>query len=271
MALELRRRRIGSGDRAAEIIDVIGRLNTAGSAMLRSSLQEVLKEGSPRIAINLSELVEIKKEVFGAIHSLGRACSRAGGSLVVYGATGDPLEYVKAYIDENLVRYFETENEAVVALGGEPEPLPDETEDEGPGVVVVIGADDTFRKIFWNLGVMGGHPVAKFDNIPAAVDYAGRQKIYCILIDPSLTGHDLIRLIRQIRSNPEMRGIGIFIVGKPTSRRSAKMLLDEGADKFVPFVFKGEEIMANFDSRTFFSSLKEAFKRYDIRKKARSE
>ena len=268
MALELRRRRIGSGDQSVNIIDVVGRLNVPGSSQLRADIQDFLKSGIPRIALNLTECVEIKKEVFGTFHSLGRACQRAGGNLIVYGAKDDPLEYIKAFLNPDLVKWSESENEAILALGGQPEP--DESDGEDSSVIVALGSDNFFQKVFWKLNVMGKVPVAKFDSIASVTDFINRSKIHSLILDPTMSGHDLIKFIRQVKSNPKLRTTGIYIIGKPSARTLALILMNEGADYFVPFVFNGEEILSRFNSREFFHQLKDAFEKFETRKKAKS-
>ena len=261
MALEVRSRRIGSGDRSVEILDVVGRLDVPGGALLRTAIQDKLKEESPRIAINLSECIEINREMVGTIHSLGRACKRAGGGLVLYGASGDVLEYIKRFADKELAPWFEKEREAVIALGGEVEP---EIEDiKEPPVIVALGIDQLFKKLFWQLGVLGGKPVAKFDNIESAENYIKRRRTHSIVIDTKLNTHRLIVMIRQIRKSPEVRDIGIFIVGPPSTINIGKILIREGGTNFVPYVFNGQEIPSKLDGKAFFQRLKEAYERYE--------
>ncbi|MCX6644893.1 MAG: hypothetical protein NTY09_00825 [bacterium] len=273
MALELRRRRIGAGDYAVEIIDIVGRLNVPGSSQLRSLVQDALKEGTPRVAINFSECVEVKKEAFGAFHSLGRACMRAHGNLVIYGAKDDPLEYVKKFIDTNLVKWYDSEKEAILALGGTPEPeqvyIEEITSDRE--AIVVIGIADIFYKVFWKLNVLGGLQVVKFDNLTSALQYLERRKVHSLIIDPTFSGHDLIRFIRHIKSSKQYMKTGIFIVGNPSSRTSAMILMNEGADNFIPFVYQGEEIFAKFDQREFFKRLQDIYKKFEARKKAKPD
>lgn len=273
MALELRRRRIGAGDHAVEIIDIVGRLNMPGSSLLRSMVQDSLKEGSPRIAVNFSECVEVKKEVFGTFHSLGRACTRAGGSLAVYGARDEPIEYVKTFLDTKLVKWFETEKEAVIALGGTPDPEPVHIEETATDreSIVVIGTSEIFHKVFWKLSVLGGLQVMKFDNLTSTLQYLERRVPHSLIIDPTFSGHDLIRFIRRIKSDARYRKTGIFIVGNPSSRTGAMILMNEGADNFIPFVYQGEEVLAKFDQREFFRRLQDTYKRYEDRKKAKPE
>jgi CheY-like chemotaxis protein/anti-anti-sigma regulatory factor len=263
MALEVRRRRIGPGDRAVEILDIVGRLDTPGAALLRSSVQDALREGSSRIALNLSDCVEIHRETVGTLHSLGRACNRAGGKLVIFGAAGDVYEYIKTFTDPGLVPWHETENEAITALGGRVVPAQVDQAGEEPPAVVALGSDDVFRKVFWKLGALGGRPVAKFDSIEAAMDFMRRRPVHSVIIDAKLPQYDVIALVRQIRTTPEIRGMGIFAVGPPSMRGRGRTILEEGADNFVPLVFTGEEIVAKLDLRAFFSRLKEAYDRFD--------
>ena len=223
MALEVRRRRIGAGDRAVEIIDVIGRLDTPGAAALRSKVQEVLKEGLPRVGINLSECVEIHREMIGTFHSLGRACSRAGGRLVLFGMKGDVAEYVRRFADKDLVPWHEMERDTIIALGGEvPVETKEEEEKEKPAVIA-LGSDQIFKRIFWKLNALGGRPVAKFDNIEGAEDFLGRRNIHSLLIDTHLPTHDIIQLIRKIRTTPKIRNIGIFLL--PMSKKRRKRVI----------------------------------------------
>jgi hypothetical protein len=271
MALELRRRRIGAGDYAVEIVDIVGRMNVPGSSQLRALVQDILKEGTPRVAVNFSECVEIKKEVFGTFHSLARACQRAEGNLVIYGAKDDPLEYVKKFIDKKLVKWYDAEKEAVLALGGTPEPEPvniDETVSDRE-TIVVIGISEIYNKVFWKLNVLGGLQVVKFDNLTSALQYLERRKVHSLIIDPTFSGHDLIRFIRHVKSSKQYMKTGIFIVGNPSSRTSAMILMNEGADSFTPFVYQGEEVLAKFDQREFFKRLQDVYKKFEIRKKAK--
>jgi anti-anti-sigma regulatory factor len=266
MAFEVRRRRIGSGDRAVEIVDVVGRLDAPGSALLRTSIQQALKEGSARIAVNLSECREIQREVIGTLHSLGRACKRANGGLAIFGAKDDVLEYMKRFGDRELAPWFDTENEAIVSLGGEVIEEPGEDEEQETPVVVAIGSSDPFRRSFWKLNTLGGKPVAKFDNTESAHEFIRRRNVHSVIIDTSLNPHNTARLVRQLRTYPETRQIGIFIVGPPTGRNIGRSLIGEGADNFVPLVFSGEEIAAKLDIRAFFTRLKEAYDRYEAKR-----
>jgi len=265
MALEVRRRRIGSGERAVEIVDIVGRLDAPGSALLRSAVQEALKEGSPRVAINLSDCIEIHRETVGTLHSLGRACKRAGGHLAVFGAKGDVYEYIKTFSDRSLAPWFDSERDAVTGLGGDikPEPQPGEAVEKEPDLVVALGTDRVFRTLFWKLGKLGGRPVAKFDNIGAAADYITRRKVHSVIVDISLPPHDVAGFIRRLKMSKETRGIGIFLVGPPSVRSVGWILAGEGADKFVPYVFSGEEISSKLEARAFFQRLKEAYDRFD--------
>jgi len=261
MAVEVRRRRIGFGERAVEIVDVVGRLDAPGSALLRSSVQKALKEGSARIVVNLSECREIQRDVVGTLHSLGRACTRANGKLAIFGAKDDVLEYLRRFGNRELAPWFDTENEAVVSVGGEPVKEPGD--DEESPVVVALGTSDPFRKVFWKLNLLGGRNVAKFENVEAAHDFINRSNVHTIIIDTDLDPHDTTRLVRQLRTFPDTRNIGIFIVGPPSRRNIGRTLIGEGADNFIPLVFSGEEIAAKLDIRAFFTRLKEAYERFE--------
>jgi len=268
MALEVRRRRIGSGDRAVEIVDVVGRLDAPGSALLRSSIQQALKEGSSRIAVNLTNCREIQREVIGTLHSLGRACRRAEGGLAIFGAKDDVLEYIKRFGDSDLAPWFEAEKEAIINLGGEVADEPAEGEEREAAVTVALGSSEMFRKVFWKLNTLGGKAVAKFDNPEAAHEYIKRRNVHSVIIDTSLNTHNTSRLVRQLRTYPETRQMGIFIVGPPSGRNIGRSLIGEGADNFIPLVFSGEEIAAKLDIRAFFTRLKEAYDRYETRRTA---
>ncbi len=270
MAVEIRSRRIGSGDQAVEIIDVIGRLDAPGSALLRSTVQEKLKEGMPRVAVNFSECIEINKENINTLHSLGRACQRAGGKLVLYGAAGDVDAYIRKYADKTLAPWFEWEREAIIDLGGEVAPEPGDGEEEPP-VVVALGADPIFRKIFWQLSRLGGRAIAKFDNISSTEDFLKRRQIHSIIIDTGLSSHEIAKLIRRLRTTPKLKNAGIFLVGPPSQRNIGRSLILEGADNFIPFIFTGEEIAAKFDARTFFQRLKDAYDRFELKRAAQSD
>jgi len=262
MALEVHHRRIGSGDRAVEILDVVGRLDVPGGALLRTTIQDNLKEESSRIAVNFADCREINREMIGTLHSLGRACKRAGGGLVLYGATGDVAEYIKKFVETDLVPWFETENEAVLSLGGEVEQEPGEDNGE-PKAVVALGSDKVFKALFWKLGKLGGHPIAKFDNIVTAEGYIGRTKIHSIIIDVSLDEFEILRLIKQVKRTPETRLTGIFLVGPPSGRKEGRYYIEQGGNNFISYVYKGEEIAAKLDATAFFLRLKEAYERYD--------
>jgi len=262
MALEIRRRRVGSGDKAIEIIDVVGRLDTPGGAQLRSSVQDALKEGTPRVALNLADTKEIHKEIVGTVHSLGRACQRADGKLVMFGADGDVLEYVKTFADKELAPWFDTERDAILALGGEVEPEEDISQTDLPTVIIALGSDKLFRKVFWKLGKMGGMPLAKFDTIDAALDFIGKRKVHSIVLDLNIDLHEGARLIRLIRTTPSMRKVGIFLIGPPSKKSTGKALIQEGANYFIPYKFDGEEILSKLDGKTFFHELKAAYGRF---------
>jgi hypothetical protein len=269
MALEARRRRIGGGERAIEIVDLVGRLDMPGAALLRNTVQEVLKEGCPRIAVNMAECVEIHREMMGTFHSLGRACIRAGGGLALFAATGDVLEYIRRFGDKSLAPWFGDEKAAVAALGGHVEPeAPKESESERPSVVA-IGSDAVFRAVFWKLTALGGRPIAKFDSIAGARDYMARKTIHSILLDSKLSPHEIARFLRELRINSKLKAIGIFIIGPPSQLWTGRSLVQEGADSYVPLSFTGEEIEAKLDARTFFTRLKEIYDRFDARAKAK--
>jgi len=268
MALEIRRRRVGSGDLAIEIIEVIGRLDTPGGSQLRASVQEALKEGTPKVALDLTETKEIHKEMVGTIHSLGRACQRADGSLVIFGAMGDVLAYLETFAERSLAPWHNTERDAIIALGGEVEPEETEVSDDQPSVIIALGSDKLFRKVFWKLGKMGGMPLAKFDTIPAALDYLGKRKVHSIVLDVNIDLHEGARLIRQIRTTPAFRKVGIFIVGPTSKKTTGKAFIQEGADGFIPFKFSGEEIFAMFDRKAFFHHLKLAYEKFEVKRKA---
>jgi CheY-like chemotaxis protein/anti-anti-sigma regulatory factor len=266
MALEVRRRRVGSGDKAVEIVDVLGRLDAPGSALLRSKVQEALKEGSPRIAVNLSDCIEIHREMIGTFHSLGRACLRAGGKLVLFGQKGDIYEYLKRFADTALAPWFGSEREGIVALGGEVPPEKDEVEEGETPAVVALGSDPVFMAVFWKLSTLGGKPVAKFDNIAGGTEFLGRRPIHSVIMDTRLPAHDIARFIRQVRTSPKLRRIGIFLVGPASQVSQIRTLVEEGADRFVPLMFQGEEILARLEDRqAFFKRLKDAYDRFDAR------
>jgi len=267
MALEIRRRRVGSGDKAVEIIDVIGRLDTPGGAQLRSAVQEALKEGTPRIAINFAETKEIHRETVGALHSLGRACQRAEGKLGIFGAEGDVLEYLKSFADPSLAPWFPDEKTAIVGVGGELEVEEQDKLNDSPDVVIALGFDNIFRKIFWKLAKMGGMPVAKFDAVPPALDYLLKRKVHSIVLDITIDLHDGAKLVRQIRTTPSIRKVGIFLVGPPSKRSTGKALLQEGADNLTLYSFSGEEIFSKFNPKPFFHQLKEAFAKFEASRK----
>jgi hypothetical protein len=269
MALEARRRRIGGGDRAIEIIDLVGRLDVPGAGLLRNTVQGILKEGSSRIAVNLAQCVEIHKEVIGTFHSLGRACIRAGGGLVIFGAAGDVNEYVKRFADKSLAPWFDDEKSAVASLGGHIEETSKKEEDVETPSIVAIGADQVFHAAFWKLTTLGGHPVAKFDSFEGSSNYISRRPIHSLLIDSTLPAQEISKFIKQIRINSKVRNVGIFIIGPPSRFSVGKLLLGEGADNFVAFYFNGEEIESKLDLRSFFSKLKEAYERFDARQKAK--
>jgi CheY-like chemotaxis protein len=269
MSLEIRRRRIGAGEKAIEIVDIIGRLDTPGSGLLRSTVQDILKEGCPRIAVNLTECVEIHRELMGTFHSLGRACQRAGGGLVIYGASRDVLEYINKFGDRSLAPLHRDERSAIIALGGHVgDEASKEKETEAP-VIVALGSDPIFRGVFWKLSALGGRGIAKYDNIQACFEYIGKRPVHSILIDASLPSHDVIQFIRQIRTTPMIRTIGIFVIGLPSQRNIGRAVIEQGADFYVPLVFTGEEIIAKLDARTFFARLKEVYERFDSRIKTK--
>ena len=270
MALEVRRRRTGAGDRAVEIVDIIGRLDMPGSALLRSTMQDILKEGLPRIALNLSNCLEIHREMIGTFHSLGRACLRAGGNLALFGQTGDVLEYIKKFGDTSLAPWYDREREAIVALGGEPEP--EETSKgtvEIKPIVVILGSDTIFRGVFRTFERIGGKPIVMFDNADACEEFIFGKRIHSLLIDVTMSAHDTARLIKRIRSDAELKNTGVFIVGPASKIGAGRALMSEGADNFIPFVFSGEEIAAKFDGKAFFARLKDAYGRYETKLKAR--
>jgi hypothetical protein len=269
MSLEIRRRRIGAGEKAIEIVDIIGRLDTPGAGVLRSAVQDILKEGCPRIAVNMTECVEIHRELMGTLHSLGRACQRAGGGLVIYGASRDVLEYINKFGDRSLAPLHRDERSAIIALGGHVgDEVTKEKETEAP-VVVALGADPIFRAIFWKLSVIGGRAIAKFDNIQACFEYIGKRPVHSILIDASLPSQEVVLFIRQIRTMPMIRTIGIIVIGLPSQRNIGRAVIEQGADFFVPLMFNGEEIMAKLDQRSFFARLKEVYVRFDSRIKTK--
>jgi hypothetical protein len=269
MALEARRRRIGGGERAVEIIDLIGRLDMPGAGLLRNTVQDVLKEGCPRIAVNMAGCVEIHREMMGTFHSLGRACIRAGGGLVIFGASGDVLEYIRRFGDKTLAPWFGDEKSAVVALGGQVvEETPKESESESPNVVA-IGSDPVFHAVFWKLTALGGRPIAKFDSIGSSADFLARRQIHSILIDSKLSPQEISTFIKQVRMASKLKNIGIFIIGPPSANSTGKVLLDEGADSFVTLSFAGEEIESKLDLRTFYARLKEVYERFEVRSKAK--
>ncbi len=242
---------------------MVGRLDTPGGALLRTSIQEALKEGSALIAINLSECKEIHREMVGTLHSLAKACRRAGGGLVICGAVGDVGEYLKAFGDRSLAPWFDSERDAVLALGGKVEPESSDDESGEPPVVVALGVSDVFKKLFWKLGALGGRPVAKFDSTESAHEFLRKRTIHSLIADADLNPHETARFIKQIRTTPDVRGIGIFLVGPPSKRNVGRALMEEGADNFVPFVFSGEEIVSKLDARAFFSRLKEAYDHFE--------
>ncbi len=268
MALEVRRRRQGAGERAIEIIDVAGRLDAPGAAMLRTTVQKALKEGSARIAINLVDCVEIHREMMGTFHSLGRACQRAGGGFVLFGQKDDVYEYIRRFADKRLAPWHELERDAILALGGVIEPEKEKGAEE-LAIVVALGANPLFRGIFWKLNTLGGRPVAKFDSIASSTELLARRPIHSLIVDTGLGAHELAQLVRQIRANSRLRGIGIFPVGPPSQKTIGRTLEGEGADRFVPLVFNGEEIAANLDTRAFFARLKDAYDRFDAQARGR--
>ena len=269
MALEVGRRRIGSGERAIEIIDIVGRLDTAGSAVIRSSVQEILKEGCPRIAVDMAQCVEIHRETMGTFHSLGRACQRAGGKLVIFGATGDVLDYLTRFGDRSLAPWFSDEKAAIVALGGQIQEEVSKEKRTEPPVVVALGADPIFRAVFWKLSALGGRAIAKFDNIEACSDYLAKRPIHSIIIDGAMQSHEIVKLIRHIRTTPSVKNIGIFVVGSPMQRNFGHLVIEQGANNFVPYTFRGEDILAKLDRKVFFERLKEVYASFDARAKAK--
>ncbi|MFH1675489.1 MAG: STAS domain-containing protein [bacterium] len=270
MALEVRRRRTGAGDRAVEIIDIVGRLDMPGSALLRSAVQDILKEGFPRIALNLANCVEIHREMIGTFHSLGRACHRAGGNLALFGQKGDVLEYIKRFGDTSLAPWYDREREAIVALGGEVEAegTPKSGEEVKP-LVVILGSDSMFRGVFRTFERIGGKPVVMYDNTDACAEFIFGKHIHSLLIDATMSAHDTARLIKRIRSDAELKNTGVFIVGPPSKIGAGRALMGEGADNFIPFVFSGEEISAKFDGKAFFTRLKDAYERYETKLRAK--
>lgn len=269
MALEVKRRRIEGGKNPVEIIDVIGRLDTPGAALLRNTVQDVLKEGCPHIAINLAECIEIHREMIGTFHSLGRACQRAGGGLVLYGAKGDVIEYIRRFGDRNLAPWHADEKAAVQALGGKVEiEAPSQPSADSP-VVVIVGKDQIFHALFWKLPTLGGRQIVKFDDLDSCADYVIKNKIHSVIIDLSLASHDIVNFIRNIRINQELRNIGIFVVGPQSKLSIGKTIVQEGATNLVSYTFSGEEILAKLDYRTFYARLKEIYERYDAVSRAR--
>jgi CheY-like chemotaxis protein len=269
MALEVRRRRIGAGERAVELIDIMGRLDMPGAASLRTTVQEVLKEGCRRIAINMAGCVEIHREMMGTFHSLGRACQRAGGGLVLYGATGDVLEYIRRFGDRNLAPWHGEENSAIRALGGEVERKSPREQGISTPVVVALGTEPVFRAVFWKISALGGRGIVKFDSVDACLEYLSGSTPHSLLLDAKLPAHDLAGLIRKIRTTPQLKNIGVFITGPPSSKSAGRVLVEEGADEFIAFTFTGEEIVAKLDGQLFFAKLKEVYERFDIRAKAK--
>ncbi|HEX9744289.1 MAG TPA: STAS domain-containing protein [bacterium] len=267
MPLELRRRRIGSGDKAVEIIDVNGRLDMPGAAALRTKVQDILKEHLPRIVLNMRECIEIHREMIGTFHSLGRACHRAGGGMIVCSAEGDVNEYILTFADRSLLAWYETEREAIIALGGEVEPLPEEPAEHEPLPVVACGNDQVFKVLFWKLNALGGHPVGKFDSVQGCMDFLARRDVHSIILDASMNPYDVTKLIHTIKSRIKTRKVGLFVVGAPSNASTGRALVLEGADHYVPITFNGEEIPAKIDGKKFFLRLKDIYERFDARNK----
>jgi CheY-like chemotaxis protein len=269
MALEIRRRRIGAGERAIEIVDIIGRLDLPGAGNLRTTVQEILKEGCPRIAVNMAGCVEIHRETMGTFHSLGRACQRAGGGLVLFGATGDVFEYIRRFADRNLAPWQGDEATAIRSLGGEVEQEKPRSISDSESVVAALGTDTVFHAVFWKFPTLGGRGFVKFESVNGCLEYILTHPTHSLLVDVKLPTHDLAGLIRKIRTTPQLKKVGVFVIGPPSYKSTARALVEEGADDFVLFPFAGEEILAKLDGKLFFDKLKDIYGRFDIRTKAK--
>jgi hypothetical protein len=117
---------------------------------------------------------------------------------------------------------------------------------------------------------LGGRPIAKFDTVAAGSEFMSRRAIHSVLIDGSLSALEIVALIRQVRRTSQLKGAGIFVIGVPSQRGAGRTLVEQGADNFVPLVFRGEEIPAKLDARAFFARLKEIYARFDARSEAKA-
>ena len=145
------------------ILDLNGRLDVPGAAVLKSTVRDLVEEGSLLVALNFSDVDYIGMDSVGALVSIKKLITRMGGKLAIFAPKWDVREYIEKFSFEADVPLVNDESQALTALG-----LKSQERRLGDPVYLALGSSAPFKELFWKVKKLGGVPVERFELIEPA-------------------------------------------------------------------------------------------------------
>lgn len=236
------------------ILDLEGKLDIPGSALLKKIIREQLEEGSRLFALNFAKVEYIRKETVGTIVSLNKEVTRSEGKFVIFAPHWDVKEYVERFSFDADIPIFDDETRALEALG-------QKIEERVPGesIYLALGSSSAFKEIFWTVKKLGGVPVERYEEIEQALQGVSQCKVEVVLLDALLPQNGALQAIKELRLDECCRDAVVLVIGPDSARSMYNAMRDYGADDFVPVPFDREELVSSIDKRQFFELLKRKF------------
>jgi len=236
------------------ILDLEGRLDIPGAALLKKMIREQMEEGSRLFALNFAKVDYIGKDTVGTIVSVKKEITRSEGKFVIFAPHWDVKEYVERFSFQADIPIFDDEPQALVALGEVPD-----VKIPGQASYLALGSSSAFKEIFWTIKRLGGIPVERFEEVQQAKQGMAQLKVGVVLLDALLPRNSAVDALRELRMEEWCRDAVILVIGPDSSRSMYNAMRDYGADDFVPIPFEREELVSSIDKGQFFELLKRKF------------
>jgi anti-sigma B factor antagonist len=248
--MQIDRRKIGE----IIILDMEGRLDIPGAALLKQMVREQLEEGSRLFALNFAKVDYIGKETVGAIVSIKSEITGSEGRMVIFAPKWDVKDYIEHFSYKSDIAVLENESGALEMLGAKQAGA----EPQGP-IYMALGSSSAFKELFWTVKRLGGVPIERYEATEQAISGTGGRSVEVILLDALMPQNEALQAVREIRLKNWGKGAVILVIGPDSSRSLYNAMHDYGADDFVPIPFDREELVSSIDKGQFFQLLKRKF------------
>jgi len=236
------------------ILDLEGRLDVPGTALLKKTVRELLDDGSRLFALNFAGVDSVAKESVGGLVSIKKQVDENEGRLAIFAPKWDVKEYIETFSFKTDVHLADDEPGALQALGIKPQ-----EQRLGDIVYLALGSSAPFKELFWKVKSLGGVSVERFELIEPAKRGMACRKVSLILLDALMPGNRSLEAVKEFRIDKWCKDAVILVIGPDSSRQMYNSMREYGADDFVPIPFAREELVSSIDAKQFFELLKKKF------------